>query len=206
MQQYKTISGISSFTLTEKKSEFISVAGFVDTQKAATEFINEVKAKHKTAAHNVYAYILNNPIYEKFSDDGEPSKTAGMPTLDIIRHFGVVNCIIVTTRYFGGTLLGTGGLVRAYSQSAKGAIENAKVVSIEVCVNASVNVPYAQYEQALRILEQYGAKISEPIFEDTVKISFTVLESNINSVSEKLQELLKGSANLYISSPFNAPF
>ena len=108
MEAYKTIQGTAQARIEEKKSEFIAHAAFADTEEKALAFLNGIRAKHRTANHNVYAYILRDGARMRYSDDGEPAKTSGLPTLEAIRHAGLVDCIVVTTRYFGGTLLGTG--------------------------------------------------------------------------------------------------
>lgn len=118
MESYRTVQGTAEAELEDRRSRFIAQLSFADTEEKALAFLEAVRAKHKTAAHNVYAYVLREGARMRYSDDGEPQKTSGLPTLEAIRHAGVVDCIIVTTRYFGGTLLGTGGLVRAYGGAA----------------------------------------------------------------------------------------
>ena len=103
MEAYKTIQGTAQARIEEKKSEFIAHAAFADTEEKALAFLNGIRAKHRTANHNVYAYILRDGARMRYSDDGEPAKTSGLPTLEAIRHAGLVDCIVVTTRYFGGT-------------------------------------------------------------------------------------------------------
>ncbi len=206
MQEYKTISGVSTATIYEKKSEFISNAAFVDTEQSAMSFLNDIRAKNSGAAHNVFAYILKDGAKERCSDDGEPAKTSGPPTLEVIRHTGLVNCIIVTTRYFGGTLLGTGGLVRAYTQAASAALGCAQIVTVSVCLKAELCVPYALYEQALRIVTLAGAKVGECEFLGNVTIPFVMLPIHKEGILQELQTLCKGPADIKISEPFNAPF
>lgn len=134
MEEYRTVSGQAIAEIEEKKSRFIGHIAFADTEEKALAFLESVRAEHRTANHNVYAYLLREGSRMRYSDDGEPQKTSGLPTLDAIRHAGLTDCIIVTTRYFGGTLLGTGGLVRAYTQAANAAIAAARVVTVSVCV------------------------------------------------------------------------
>ena len=114
MADYKTIRGTSTFEYEEKRSRFIATAAFADTEEKALAVLNAVRAANRTARHNVYAYVLQNGR-TRYSDDGEPAKTAGTPVLETIGHAGVADVIVVVTRYFGGILLGTGGLVRAYT-------------------------------------------------------------------------------------------
>ncbi len=206
MKEYKTVSGVSSASIFEKKSEFISSAAFVETEEDALKFLNKIRANNKGAAHNVYAYILKNNAIERCSDDGEPAKTSGPPTLEVIRHEEIVNCIVVTTRYFGGTLLGTGGLVRAYTQAAKAALSCAKIVTVSVCLNANLTVPYALYEQAVRIITLSGAKVGECVFSENVNIPFVMLPIHKDNLLQELQTLCKGEPIISISKPYNAPF
>ena len=120
MADYKTIRGTATFEYEEKRSRFIATASFADTEEKALAVLNAVRAANRTARHNVYAYVLQNGR-TRYSDDGEPAKTAGTPVLETIGHAGVADVIVVVTRYFGGILLGTGGLVRGGSlgRSAK---------------------------------------------------------------------------------------
>ena len=112
MPDYQTIRGISTFEYEEKRSRFIASAAFADTEEAALAHLNRIKAANRTARHNVYAYVLREGGRTRYSDDGEPAKTAGTPVLEAIGHAGLSDVIVVVTRYFGGVLLGTGGLVR----------------------------------------------------------------------------------------------
>ena len=134
MEEYRTIEGTATAEIEEKRSKFLSRISFADTEEKALAVLNEVRAQHRTANHNVYAYVLRDGMRTRYSDDGEPAKTSGLPTLEAIRHAGLADCIVVTTRYFGGTLLGTGGLVRAYTAAAAAAISQAKVLCVRVCV------------------------------------------------------------------------
>jgi len=116
---YKTVSKEGTAEIVEKKSRFIASVKPVSTEEEALEFVSQVKAKYRDARHNVYAYVVTENNISRFTDDGEPSGTAGAPVLDVILKEGLTDVAIVVTRYFGGTLLGTGGLVRAYGKSAK---------------------------------------------------------------------------------------
>ncbi len=206
MEEYKTIKGVSTATIIEKKSEFISCAAFVDTEEKALAFLQEIRKKHHNAAHNVFAYVLKDGARVRCSDDGEPAKTSGPPTLEVIQHAEIVNCIIVTTRYFGGTLLGTGGLVRAYTQAAKAALDNAEIVEINVCISANLNIPYHLYEQATRLLTQGGAKQETAQFAENVTIPFVILPNQKDEILTQLQTLCKGVPDIEFSQPFHAPF
>ena len=122
MQEYTTIQGDFTAEYTEKHSRFIAVAFHCETEQQASEIIAAQKSKYWDARHNVYAYLLKDGT-ARFSDDGEPHGTAGMPMLEVIKGSGITNVLVVVTRYFGGILLGTGGLVRAYSTSTRDALD-----------------------------------------------------------------------------------
>ena len=115
MEDYRTIRGTAIGEYEEKKSRFIAQLAFADSEEKAVAFLEQVRAANRTARHNVYAYRLREGNRERYSDDGEPAKTAGTPALEVLQHSGLTDLIVVVTRYFGGVLLGTGGLVRAYT-------------------------------------------------------------------------------------------
>ena len=135
MQDYTTVRGTASAEIEEKHSRFIASVSFADTEQAALDFLASVRAQHRTARHNVYAYVLREGNRTRYSDDGEPAKTAGLPVLEAIQHAGVTDCVVVATRYFGGILLGTGGLVRAYTASAAAGLAAAEIVTVRSCVS-----------------------------------------------------------------------
>ena len=130
MADYKTIRGTSTFEYEEKRSRFIATAAFADTEEKALTVLNAVRAANRTARHNVYAYVLQNGR-TRYSDDGEPAKTAGTPVLETIGHAGVADVIVVVTRYFGGILLGTGGLGAGLHRRRVGAL--CRMLSLLVC-------------------------------------------------------------------------
>ncbi len=206
MDAYQTIEGTAMARIEEKRSEFIAHASFADTEEKALDFLNAVRAEHRTANHNVYAYILREGARMRYSDDGEPAKTSGLPTIEAIRHAGLTDCVIVTTRYFGGTLLGTGGLVRAYTAAANAALAAARRVTVRPCVRGVLRVEYALYEQAQRPLAEAGARPREPEFSDRVAIPFVLLSGREEVLLPKLQELCRGSADVTLSAPYFAPF
>lgn len=142
MYSYKTIKTENSDEFVEKKSRFIGYAKPVVTEDEAIEFIKKIRARHPDATHNVYAYKVRENNVQRYSDDGEPAGTAGIPTLDVIQKEGITDICIVVTRYFGGTLLGAGGLVRAYTKGAKIAIDAAKILERYFCFEYTVNIDY----------------------------------------------------------------
>ena len=142
---YKTVQFEAKGEFVEKRSRFIGYCKPVKTEQEAVEFINSKRTEHWDATHNVYAYSLREGNIKRYSDDGEPSGTAGMPTLDVILKNDIYDVCIVVTRYFGGVLLGTGGLVRAYSQGAKVALEAGNVVLMQSCAICQAKCSYNQY-------------------------------------------------------------
>ena len=204
MSDYKTIRGVSTFEYEEKRSRFIGTAAFADTEEKALEVLNRVRAANRTARHNVYAYVLQNGR-TRYSDDGEPAKTAGTPVLEAIGHAGISDVIVVVTRYFGGILLGTGGLVRAYT-AASGALQQAELVSMRLVVDCSLRVPYALFEQAQRMVAASGAKLQEPVFDDAVTLLWRMPSGEENALCQSLSELTRGGAQVEVSAPSYAPF
>lgn len=205
MSDYKTIRGVSTFTYEEKRSRFIATAAFTDTEEKALAVLNNVRAANRTARHNVYAYVLQNGR-TRYSDDGEPAKTAGTPVLEAIGHAKLSDVIVVVTRYFGGILLGTGGLVRAYTAAASGALQNAELVSMCLVVDCTLRVPYALFEQAQRMIAASGAKLQEPVFDDAVTLLWRMPAGEEAPLCASLSELTRGATGVEVSVPAYAPF
>lgn len=205
MSDYKTIRGVSTFEYEEKRSRFIGTAAFADTEEKALAILNGVRAANRTARHNVYAYVLQNGR-ARYSDDGEPAKTAGTPVLEAIGHAELSDVIVVVTRYFGGILLGTGGLVRAYTAAASGALQKAELVTMRLVVDCSLRVPYALFEQVQRMVAASGAKLQEPVFEDAVTLLWRMPSGEERALCASLSELTRGTASVQVSAPAYAPF
>ena len=205
MADYKTIRGTATFEYEEKRSRFIATASFADTEEKALAVLNAVRAANRTARHNVYAYVLQNGR-TRYSDDGEPAKTAGTPVLETIGHAGVADVIVVVTRHFGGILLGTGGLVRAYTAAASGALQSAELVSMRLVVDCKVRVSYAQFEQAQRIIAAAETRLDEPIFDDAVTLCWRMPAGQEGTLRTDLNELTRGGTEVEISAPQYAAF
>lgn len=205
MTSYTTIAGRATAEIEEKKSRFIASLAHVETEDEALAFLEEIRAANRMARHNVYAYVLRGGRV-RYTDDGEPAKTAGMPTLEAIQHAGLEDVAVVVTRYFGGILLGTGGLVRAYTDATKAAIEAADVVTVSVCVDIILEVPYSLYEQLCRIAEAAGAKLAESDFAENVLLTFRMLDGTQPPFLEKLTELTRGQSEIIVTAPFDAAF
>lgn len=206
LEDYRTVRGVSTGEYEEKKSRFIAQLSFADSEEKALAFLEKVRAENRTARHNVYAYRLREGSRERYSDDGEPAKTAGTPALEVLQHSGLTDLIVVITRYFGGVLLGTGGLVRAYTTAAARALENAEIVTVRSVVSLSVTVDYSLYERAALLIEGAGGKAEAPEFTDRVALRWQMPEGTEGPLLEQLRELTRGSAQISVSAPFYAPF
>jgi len=143
MNSFKTVHSFGSDEIIINKSKFIGYASPINSEDEAIDFINQIKKKHADATHNVYAYVYgDNSNIQRFSDDGEPSGTAGMPVLNLIKLENLKNVVVVVTRYFGGILLGAGGLARAYSKTAKIGIDSAIIVDKTLYCDVNVEIDY----------------------------------------------------------------
>ncbi len=171
--RYTSILNESSYEYEDRKSVFIGMAKPVEKENDAIDFINSVKKMYPDARHHVYAYILRENSTMRFSDDGEPQGTAGRPVLDVIRKKGCTDIVVVVTRYFGGTLLGAGGLVRAYTDAAAGAINNAGVITYDIFRNFTIALSYPDYGKITPLLAKHEV-IHTVDFSDNVKISCTL--------------------------------
>ncbi len=198
MKEYRTVEFESSDEFIEKKSRFIGYVKPVKTQAEATEFINSIKSKHWDATHNVSAYVLKENNIQRSSDDGEPSGTAGVPVLDVLLKEGLVDVCVVVTRYFGGTLLGAGGLIRAYSHGSKIAVESGNIITMAPCKILTVSVDYSFYDRMNIILADIGANIENSEFADKVNIEFSLKESLVDTLRAKLTEQSNGKYELNI--------
>ena len=154
--QYRTIRAAASAEFVEKRSRFIGYISPVTTQQDAIAFIDSIKSKHWDATHNVPAYIIRNGNICRFSDDGEPQGTAGMPALNVLQKEELTDCVLVVTRYFGGILLGGGGLVRAYSHAAKIAVDAGGIVTRAECSIVKIRCDYTFYGRLASLIPKQG--------------------------------------------------
>lgn len=204
MQEYKTVEKEASDFFIEKKSKFIGYAKPVKTQEDALEFISKIKSKHWDATHNVYAYVLRENNIQRYSDDGEPSGTAGVPVLDVMLKESLVDVCVVATRYFGGTLLGAGGLVRAYSHTSKIALEAAGIITMAQCSVMSAEVDYSFYDRLNILLSDSSAVILNTSFSDKVCVEFSVKENIVDLLNVKLIDVSNGKYALkFLRSEFS---
>ena len=197
---YKTVKTEAADEFTEKRSRFIGYCKPVKTEEEATSFINEKRSKHWDARHNVYAYALREGNLKRYSDDGEPSGTAGMPVLDVILKNGLTDVCVVVTRYFGGILLGTGGLVRAYSQAAKLAVEAGEIVLMEKCALCSLSCSYNRYCKVSAIVAEHSSGLDDTIYEADVVLKFHIKPDKLPLLSKKLADATSGEVTITTES------
>ena len=197
-KNYKTVKLNTNDEFVEKRSRFIGYCKPVTTEQEAIDFINKIKKDHWDATHNVYAYSLREGQIKRYSDDGEPSGTAGMPALDVILKNDVVDVVVVVTRYFGGVLLGTGGLVRAYAKGCKVALEAANIVTMELCSKCKISCSYNQYGKINTLVMQKGGYVDNCDFADNVIIDFHMPVDLVNSLNKSLADATAGEITVEI--------
>ena len=207
MNPYRTLRQSASDEFIINKSRFIGYAAPCETEAEALAFLQSIRTKHKDATHNCYAYIIGqNAGIMRYSDDGEPGGTAGLPMMEVLKHQGVVNCCCVVTRYFGGVLLGTGGLVRAYTQSTQAGIDAAQLVVVSRCVDLRIRIAYPRYEQLMRLAEDHGAKVLSTDFADAVTMNLRMLDGTQQPLLDALTALERGQEDVEVSDPIDAAF
>ena len=189
--EYITLSKEAEVSFIEKKSEFIGHAAPVKTEEEAMEYINKIRKRYGDATHNCYAYMLANGN-ARYSDDGEPQGTAGVPILSVIQKGGFTDAVIVVTRYFGGILLGAGGLVRAYSASARDAVAAAKIVTYAQYSEFRVRCSYSDYQKLIPLIERLGVKEDGSEFTDAVTLHLAAKPEVFKQFAEKLSEMSAG--------------
>ena len=180
----------------EKRSRFIGYITPVQTEEQALRFIKEIKSKHWDATHNVYAYILRDKNIMRYSDDGEPQGTAGMPVLDVLRKKELCDVAVVVTRYFGGILLGGGGLVRAYTKGAAIAVEAGEPVCKKECPLCRIRCDYNFYGKASSAIADCGGYIDSTDFAADVMVDFHIEEENLGALTKKITDLSSGGVKI----------
>ena len=178
----------------EKKSRFIGYAKPVVTEDEAIEFIKKIRAKHPDATHNVYAYKVRENNIQRYSDDGEPAGTAGIPTLDVIQKEGITDICVVVTRYFGGTLLGTGGLVKAYTAAAVGALNSAEFIRYDIYMSFKLTVSYSDYQKIIPVLTEFDLKSDDIRFTADVEVYGKIKKTEFNLFIKKTTEITAAKA------------
>lgn len=194
--EYRTIAEAVTATLIEKKSEFIAHLFPVQTSEEAIACIESVKKEHRKARHNVYAYIVRDQNTSRYSDDGEPQGTAGMPVLDALMKNNLTDICCVVTRYFGGILLGGGGLVRAYSGSTSMAVQAAKIMVMRECRPVELTMDYYLYGKVSYVLPQYNVIQQASDFGNDVSLSLLVQSEVTDKLCADLTDLTNGQISI----------
>lgn len=200
MSSHRTVRGVAEAEIVEKRSRFIAHLAHVDSEEEAIEFLNRIRSENAQARHNVYAYILSNGR-ARYSDDGEPAQTSGIVTHDVLKHADLSDVICVTTRYFGGVLLGTGGLARAYADACNAAINVAAIETVVTCVDINVTVSYPQYQTVVAMTGD-DVKVESSNFTDVVDLTIRTSAINADKIVARLIDETNGQAKIQISEPF----
>lgn len=203
-EEYRTMADGFEATgeFEDRRSRFIAQLAHVTSEREAREFIDAVRARHHDARHNVPAWILGDGR-EHCSDDGEPSHTAGTPTLDVLRGAGLADVCCVVTRYFGGTLLGPGGLKRAYTAATQEAVRAASdegmLVDMGLCVRVTCVVPYAAYGRVERLARDCDGRIKDSIFAEDVQLTIAFRAGHESRFVDAMRELAAGEELCVVS-------
>ena len=192
--EFKTIEKENSAEIVEKKSRFIANIYNVESKEEAEEKIKQIKKKYYDAKHHCFAFsiIEENGITQKSSDDGEPSGTAGKPILDVLDKSGIANCLIIVTRYFGGTLLGTGGLIRAYSEAAKSGIEASGIMEVKKGIQAQIDADYNSFGKIQYMCMERNIIITDTEYGENVHINMIIEESEYAHFQKAVADAFAG--------------
>ncbi len=191
-ETYTTIAKVAEIEFVERKSVFYGYAAPVKTEEEALALVKERRSLMPDATHHVFGYHMKGGILARYSDDGEPQGTAGMPVLEAIRKSGADDALVVVTRYFGGILLGAGGLVRAYAHTAHLALEAAGIVTYESYAELELACSYSDYQKYLSQLPRFGAVMDDTDFSDRVILRFAVKKHLVDDVRALVREISAG--------------
>ena len=194
MSEYFVPAGSGEAEFVEKRSSFLGHVRFAETEDAAREFINDMKKKHYDARHNCWCYIIRGGAV-RYSDDGEPQGRAALPMLEVFRREGVENVVCVVTRYFGGVLLGTGGLLRAYTKSAKDALDAAGIAAVRRWVKLETVCPYSLLERMKTECMALEGAVSDVEYGADVRMSFLLPEAKAEAFCARVTELSAGQSS-----------
>lgn len=200
MSEYKTVKQRASDEFVEKKSRFIGYIAPVETEDEAIAFINEIRAKHRDATHNVYAYSLRAGQIKRASDDGEPQGTGGVPMLNVLNGNELTDVCCVVTRYFGGTLLGVGGLVRAYTEGAKIAVAAAGIKTMAESADVAVRCDYGLYGKIEHFIAEHGILVVSSDFGAEVSVTVRLRTEDVSAFEKDIVELTSARAKTEVIS------
>ena len=207
LKDYKTLKSSAQDEYIDRKSRFIGCAAPCESEEAALAFLKSVRERYKDASHHCYAYIIGeNAGIMRYSDDGEPGGTAGMPIIEVMKARGVVNCCVVVVRYFGGILLGAGGLTRAYSHSCAIALNAAQVVRMEWTKRLLIDVPYPMWDRVNYALKSLPQITEETSFGVSVSCTVLVRARDVDSVLQALTALTDGKIKALETDELHYPW
>ena len=203
MSNYKTLHKFGVDEYIVEKSTFIGYAKPIKTEEEAIEFINEIKKKHKDATHNVWSYTIGeNRNIQRYSDDGEPQGTAGIPTLEVIKKEDLRDVVVVVTRYFGGIKLGAGGLVRAYTKGAKVGIEAGIVIEKVKYSEVKIKIEYTQLGRIQNEIMNLGFKVKDTIYSEDVELIVYVRNEEAKSLMDRIIDITSGTADVSLGEEY----
>ena len=203
MSNYKTLHKFGVDEYIVEKSTFIGYAKPIKTEEEAIEFINEIKKKHKDSTHNVWAYTIGeNMNIQRYSDDGEPQGTAGIPTLEVIKKEDLRDVVVVVTRYFGGIKLGAGGLVRAYTKGAKVGIEAGIVIEKVKYSEVKIKIEYTQLGRIQNEIMNLGFKVKDTIYSEDVELIVYVRNEEAQSLMDRIIDITSGTADVSLGEEY----
>ncbi|WP_411676726.1 IMPACT family protein [Caproicibacter sp.] len=200
MKEYRTLRAAARVEITDRRSRFIGAAAPAASEEEAISFLQGERALYREANHHVYAYSLRQGGTCRHSDDGEPQGTAGLPVLDVLLKSEITDAVIVVTRYFGGTLLGTGGLVRAYSHTAAIALEQSGVAVMKPCSVLDISCGYARYSAVAALIPRYGGVIDHTDYTDAVGIRFHMESKSLKDFRNALSDATCGECGAELVS------
>lgn len=203
MSSYKTLHNFGSDEYIVEKSTFIGYAKPINTEEEAIDFVNEIKKKHKDATHNVWAYTIGkNMNIQRYSDDGEPQGTAGIPTLEVIKKEDLRDVVVVVTRYFGGIKLGAGGLVRAYTKGAKIGIEAGIVIEKVKYTEVKIKIEYTQLGKIQNEIMNLGFTVKDTIYSEDVEIIVYSKVEDVESLKDRIIDITSGTADVSLGDEY----
>lgn len=198
MSEYFIPAGAGEAEFVEKRSSFLGHVRYVETEDEAKAFVTEMKKKFYDARHNCWCYIIKDGAV-RYSDDGEPQGTAGIPMLEVLKREGVTNVVCVVTRYFGGVLLGTGGLLRAYTKSAKDALDAAGICVVRRWVKAEIACSYAMLERLKTECTAIGGVVADIEYSTDVCLKLLLPEDKADTFSQRTADVTAGTSALKIT-------
>jgi uncharacterized YigZ family protein len=200
-KEYRTVSKPVQVEFTEKKSRFITSVAPINSENEALQFLEKVRSQYWDARHNVYAYkIVAESVVQRYSDDGEPAGTAGMPIMEAINRLNIINVILIVTRYFGGILLGASGLVRAYGKSAVSGIESAGIITKRLCDISKISLDYSMLGKVRNCLNERGYNIGNIQYDEEVKLFVPVPVDENDAFARLIDDLTGAKAVISLES------